>query len=326
MMVPMTSQQRLLLAQFDETVARVPRLHVHPADMGIGPVRQLRRLLKYRGPYARHLWEQLRMRLGLVGHGNVPVKMFWGREMELPARDSNASIIRQYTTLYPEEDGLTRFLIRNLSEDAVFYDIGANYGYYTALAMELVTEGQMHAFEPNETVYPYLAALAAGDSRVVLNKVALSDVAGTVSFFDTSADNASGQSTLVEEVATREHPGQHAAVMVTAATLDDYCRMHAVPTIIKMDVEGAENKVLAGGSEMLRGASPTIAVELWSGEGYAYSQKVLQAFDGLGYEPYFIKPSGELEATTRAYLESWLPVRRAEMNFVFKKHGTPATL
>ncbi|MDB5195565.1 MAG: FkbM family methyltransferase [Parcubacteria group bacterium] len=308
-----------LLAAFDSAVAKTPRLMVAPEYMGTGLAWQMRRLARYRGVYAQHLWEQLRMRLGLVGTGDAPARTFWGREMTLPARDSNASIIRQYTTLFPEEDGLTRFLIRELTEDSVFYDIGANYGYYTALAAELVTTGEIHAFEPSERVFPYLSRGSSGGDHLFLNKVALSDSSGEVSFFDCSPDNASGQSTLVEAVATHEHPEQYATTTVTATTLDAYGQTHRAPTIIKLDVEGGESAVLAGARTMLTTQSPVVAVELWSGEGSVYSVNVLRLFDELGYEPFFILPSGELKRTTRAYLEDWLTERRAEMNFVFKK-------
>jgi hypothetical protein len=36
---------------------------------------------------------------------------------------------------------LIKFLIRNISDQDIFYDVGSNYGFYSLLAAELIKEG-----------------------------------------------------------------------------------------------------------------------------------------------------------------------------------------
>ena len=47
------------------------------------------------------------------------------------------------------ETKITKKIVETLSEDSVFYDIGANIGYYTIFASEVCSkgEGEVHSFE-----------------------------------------------------------------------------------------------------------------------------------------------------------------------------------
>ncbi len=316
----MSPENSALLKKFDAWVAKKARLHVLPEDMGTGVFMKARRIIRYGAPYATHLFSELKLRLGLVSKEDAPAHTFFGRTLTLPGHDANARIIRSYGTLYPEEDALIRFIISELRADSIFYDIGANYGFYTALAQQIITSGEIHVFEPSPRVFPYLSQLGSSTPKTVMNKVALADATEERSLYECSDDNASGQSTLISEVAKREHEGAHQVTKVQTTTLDEYCKTHKPPTLIKLDVEGGETLVLAGARNTLTTHAPIIAVELWSGpESTVYSQKVLETLNAMNYEPYRLKEDGSIELSSVTFLTDWLTARRAEMNFIFKK-------
>jgi FkbM family methyltransferase len=316
----MSPENSALLKKFDAWVAKKARLHVLPEDMGTGALMKIKRIVRYGVPYVAHLFSELFLRLGLISKKDAPAQTFFGKTLTLPGHDANARIIRSYGTLYPEEDALIRFIISELRADSIFYDIGANYGFYTALAQEIITSGEIHVFEPSPRVFPYLSQLESSTPKTVMNKVALADATEERSLYECSDDNASGQSTLIAEVAKREHEGAHQVAKVQTTTLDDYCKTHKVPTIIKLDVEGGETLVLSGARNTLQTHAPIIMVELWSGvEGVAYSKNVLETLSSMGYEPHRLKEDGTIEHSSVSFLNDWLTVRRAEMNFVFKK-------
>jgi FkbM family methyltransferase len=248
------------------------------------------------------------------------VQTFWGRRLTLPAQDANTQFLYTSGALGLGENGLIRFLIRELRVDDIFYDIGANYGFYTALAQEILSEGEIHAFEPSSNVFSYLTQLKK--EKTFLNEIALSDENGSKEFFDSSASNSSGKSTTSAQVA-HGHQWDYTTTTVHAVTLDEYCRTHTAPTIIKIDVEGAEADVLLGGAHLLKEKAPIVAVELWSGGALSqFSLPTLAVFKKFDYTPFFIEDSGNLKITTYEYLENWLKTEHQETNLVFKPHGS----
>lgn len=291
-----------------------------PEDRGNSMRMRLRRLVRYRGAYIAHIARYFREHLKALSKTDVHAKTFWGRELILPNRDSNAQSIYKLGVLAANEDRLTRFLIKELRNNDIFYDIGANYGFYTALAQELITDGEIHAFEPGEKVFSYLQQLAR--SGTFLNKMAVNSSTGNVQFFDSYTRNSSGKSTISSEVAL-DHKWHYETRTVQAITLEEYCRTHRAPTVIKMDVEGAESEVLAGGISVFEKNSPIVAIELWSGhELYSFSFKTLAMFKKIQYEPFLIQAEGDLKETTYEYLEAWLKTEQQETNMIFKKRDS----
>ena len=71
---------------------------------------------------------------------------------------------------------LTKFFIKNLKEDDIFYDIGANYGFYSCLAAEFCKE--VHLFEPIPFIFDNLKNNFKNHQNVFLNNIALSDKKG----------------------------------------------------------------------------------------------------------------------------------------------------
>jgi FkbM family methyltransferase len=138
-----------------------------------------------------------------------------------------------------------------IADGDVFYDIGANVGYYSILASRSVgKDGLVAAFEPLERNLSFLEQhkmLNAADN-IRIFPVAISDSSGTARFRE-GTDPAMGGLTVE---GGREFE-------VATITLDDAVkRVGRLPAVMKIDVEGAELAVLDGGEETLRSAKPKI--------------------------------------------------------------------
>lgn len=180
----------------------------------------------------------------------------------------------------------------HLPTDGVLYDVGANIGYFTkVLADELGFDGSVHLFEP----IPHLAALCSQtlhgeDVAWSLHGFGLSDENASVDIF-VAADGNLGWNTLV---AGRRTHGMK-AVPIKVRRFDDLGFLVA-PDVIKIDVEGAEHRVLHGMRDSLIRWSPrpTILCEIGWGAGHPDWQAELAAFEmlaGLGYRPYALDMS-----------------------------------
>lgn len=134
-------------------------------------------------------------------------------------------------------------LVRHLSPDGVFLDIGANAGIYTLTAARayagLGGRGHVLAVEANPTMQDRLRCnveLNDLDSRVRLAPVALSDRIGEVAF-SISPDNL-GESGLLNTGGV--------SIRVPCLPLLDLLGQHAVQSVdgMKIDVEGMEDVIL----------------------------------------------------------------------------------
>lgn len=145
--------------------------------------------------------------------------------------------------------------------DSVFYDVGANYGYYTVRLAKHCNK--IYSFEPVKTVYKVLEKniLANRLSNVeALNfGVADSSRQETINIYSSSGNNS---------IFNRNIPEGHALRFVRKETIELVCLLELIksqklhpPTIMKIDVEGAEKLVIEGSLEIIKEHLPTIFIE-----------------------------------------------------------------
>jgi len=248
-------------------------------------------------------------RFGLIK--NVTAELFFGKKIRLPLGDPNALKMYFLGTLgAPRERGLTAFFITHLKEDDVFYDIGANFGFYTFLGNEIIQKGEVHSFEPNPRVTPFLKENSAG-SNIVVNDVAVSDVEGITTLLDCTEDSSSGS--VVAQINTKKDKRKR--IDVTTIILDTYIINHTPPTVMKIDIEGAEMLALRGALSLIKKYKPTIALEVWGGDrGEEHHAKAVKFLNDLEYTPFRINEDGELFPASAVNFSN---INRYE-NFVFK--------
>lgn len=135
------------------------------------------------------------------------------------------------------EPDMQDLIVREVKQGAVFYDVGANVGFYSLLAATLVGPGKVFAFEPLPANIAYLHRHLALNAvkNVDVFELAICDRDGA-SFFEQEGTGAMG----------RLEP--HGDIRVATATLDSLLREQRIapPNYIKMDIEGAEPKALVG--------------------------------------------------------------------------------
>jgi FkbM family methyltransferase len=144
-------------------------------------------------------------------------------------------------------------------QKAVLVDIGANDGMHT---YPFAANGwACVAVEPQASCVGYIEQVCALNEFRNVETVCsvVSDVSAPEVDFYVSASSwfSSLDRTHVE---TFENPSQ---VRLPAVTLDEICATRAIrPTAIKIDVEGAEERVLAGGRTTVESVRPDLFIEV----------------------------------------------------------------
>ena len=171
------------------------------------------------------------------------------------------------------EQHYRRFLNRG---DGVI-DVGAHTGRHLVNFIECVGDsGHIIAFEPLPFAYEHLRARYR-HANVILKNAALSNTEGVVSFVH--AQGTPEESGLRERIYNSPTTANPHVIEVTAEKLDRY--VDDIPRLkyIKIDVEGGEMNVLAGGTRMLRAHRPLVSVE-YGRPGYsAYGHTLFTLFD-----------------------------------------------
>ncbi|WP_231969342.1 FkbM family methyltransferase [Mycobacterium sp. E735] len=148
-----------------------------------------------------------------------------------------------------DHGGETEYLaamLRDLQNDDVFFDVGANVGLVALHAAQIC---QTIAFEPDPS-FKHRLEVNAGlnpDRSFTLEPIAISDSDSTVLLY---TDGAAGNSpSLVHQ------RGESDSVSVPARSLDSLLDEGRLPrpTVIKLDIEGAEILALRGAKQLLTG-------------------------------------------------------------------------
>jgi len=134
-----------------------------------------------------------------------------------------------------------------LKPSDVFIDAGANIGYFSAIALDIVgKDGEVHSFEPVPEYFRYLMKVKKLNPalHLFINNSALGETPGMVTMVINS-ENIGGNtviSQLFEEYLIKER------INVPVIRLDTYLQEHVKGRIglIKIDVEGFEYPLLRG--------------------------------------------------------------------------------
>jgi FkbM family methyltransferase len=146
-------------------------------------------------------------------------------------------------------------ILSSLKAEDVFFDVGANIGLVSLIVARQpqFNHGRVHGFEPEPRNLEHMRRnIAANDlaASVQAHGVALSKAEGTAELF-VRGEAGEGRHSLVSE------RGSTGAIKVPLTTMDTFCQENRVlPTVIKIDVEGAEGEVLYGMGALLERHRP----------------------------------------------------------------------
>lgn len=155
-------------------------------------------------------------------------------------------------------------IVRRWSDTVL--DVGANTGLYSLIAVTADRRATAIAFEPVPEIAGLLRdnmAVNPQGARIRLREVAIGDRSGAAELhlppaqadgtIETSASLEAGFKESIDRV-----------VAVEAATLDDAWRTEGRPAVslVKIDVEGAEHRVLTGADDLITSSRPVLTVEV----------------------------------------------------------------
>lgn len=262
-----------------------------------------------------HVWCALRDKLPaskVLEVTQLPV----GFLMELDGRQWVEKHIAYWGTW---DENQTRLLSRLLRRGDTFLDIGANVGYFSLLAGSLVGHsGHVHAIEATpQTARRLRRNIGLNQaSNVTVYNVAVADAPGTVRIGVAHEGNWGSNSIGYAEKDLIE------SWEVPAARVDDLVG-DAAPSVIKMDIEGAEVLALRGMQRLLTEHSPVVVSEV---SGYALARMghtpddLVNLMNGLGYQGYTFEKC-EIQP-----LDMDVVRRASEINVMFVKGALPASI
>ena len=145
-------------------------------------------------------------------------------------------------------------------------DVGANVGQITTLLANLVKEkGKVIAFEILPDNINELKENIKNYSNVVVENLAISNTNDFIPIYPSSNGGSKEWNILgydVRGIKTNKF------IEVKASTMDEYFKTFTQLNFVKIDVEGAEFKVIEGMSNILQKLRPYIIVEFHEEEGW----------------------------------------------------------
>lgn len=234
-------------------------------------------------------------------------KTLFGFNLEVDAED----IVGRYLYYFGVwEPNLTDWIRGRLSVGDVFVDVGANIGYYSVLASELVgSSGKVVAIEAAPQTFKVLCKNlernSARNARAV--NIAAWHTEGKLQLF-TKPDNIVGTTTVISEWAQQWELRSHCEIL--AAPLDKILTAEELKAtwLIKIDVEGAEWNVLTRLREITSNCRPEVEImveiahKMLGMEGKSCDD-LLALFRREGFFPYLI----ENDYSAQSYISAFKP-------------------
>lgn len=165
--------------------------------------------------------------------------------------DPGDSLDLSINGVYGELD--TKIIRDNIKEGDIVIDVGANIGYYTLIFAQLVGKtGKVFAFEPEPKNFEILKKNIEINNyqNVVVEQKIVSDTSGMIKLF------IAEQGIVGHRI--QQKTNSQKFIEMESIILDDYLKKLNLSdkiNFIKIDVEGAEPKVLEGSKEILETSS-----------------------------------------------------------------------
>ncbi len=209
------------------------------------------------------------------------------------------------------------------------FDVGSNQGQYLDLLLSSFPDHSLnvHCFEPSSYSFGILKSksenLDLKERRIVvnLNNLALGKERDELTLFYDKP--GSGLASLTKRRLDHFDIIYNNSESVKVDTVDNYCNKHRIDQIhlLKLDVEGHEMDVLAGGSQMFNNKAIFMVVFEFGGcniDTRTFFQDFFYFFKEMQYKIFRITPSGYLYSIN-SYDEIFEQFRTT--NFVAMRNG-----
>jgi FkbM family methyltransferase len=211
-----------------------------------------------------------RERIGRFGVRVGPLK-----GMTIEARDG----ARPAYFLGTYERHVVQALRDTVRPGSIAYDVGAHIGYMSMTLSRLVgPSGRVFSFEADP------ASIAVLERNIARNRLA------NVTVINSCVSNSTGtlrfatfpQYSSVGRIHDAQTPDDARVIEVNAVSLDAFVfdLGHPAPDVIKVDVEGAEAQVIAGGRTVLAQKRPAVIAEVRGGD---IGDAIFAAMREIGY-------------------------------------------
>lgn len=233
-----------------------------------------------------------------LGRNRVLCSVLGGRKFFAIADDVGFSTHMIFDGFW--EFWLSLCFARHIRPGDTVIDVGANLGYYTLIAAELVGhQGRVIAFEPNPSVYAFLR-----------DTISVNGFSGRVTPLNAAIGGRSREATAPFFVPHGEpkngrflRPGEDAHSLSARGEVFSVRIMDTVPLdsgridFIKIDVEGAELEVLESLALLIETQRPKIVCEVNFTRGYGYDD--IARLLGPGAELRHLDYDGEIKPLTK---------------------------
>jgi FkbM family methyltransferase len=261
----------------------------------------VRRLVRLGHPKLRDLWLAnpwwARPLFRWLERGSITVPMGLGGGLMLDLKGIPLSHAHIGSLAFGNlEQSVQEAMLRHLGHGGVFYDIGANVGFFALLAGHMggYGVGHVYAFEPTPDNAEEVRR------NVVLNGLPNVEVIEKA----VGAEAGTGQLQIVDDqswsklVETGEHPFTEKVVDIEVVAIDDLvAEGMKPPTVVKIDVEGFELPVLEGMRKTLAEHKPVIICEL-----HGTHVEFVEFMEEVGYRVVNLEgPASILEAGASAH-------------------------
>ena len=168
------------------------------------------------------------------------------------------------------------------------FDIGANTGQFAMAIHELLPKAYIYAFEPLPDCFAELQTAMSGVQTFRAFNTALAERNGEAEFHR-SAWSPSSSLLPMQQLHKQNFPftAEESRETVKVRRLDDCARELTIEDaiLLKLDVQGAEDKVIGGGKELIRRAKVLIIETSMESlyEGQALFGDILKLLQGLGF-------------------------------------------
>ena len=186
---------------------------------------------------------------------------------------------------------ITRLI--SASPNETFVDIGANHGQSIESIRILCPHAGIVSYEANPRLAAKLTARYTREQNVVVRPLGLSDQAGTFTLYvpvyrgfvydGLSSLDRQQAATWLNDRTVYRFDERRLEIREIACQVDTLDSQNLAPAFIKVDVQGLEYQVLAGGQQTLEQYRPVLLVE-----SYLTDHRMPQLMERLGYRDYHV--------------------------------------